>query len=824
MEFDGFVITEVIGSGGFGSVHLANDVQHGRKVAIKVLNDAPDEDATRRFDRERRAMGSLSGHPNIAVVHQSGLTGDGRLYLVMEYLSGGSLAERIPSSGLPVGDVVEVGVALSSALSRAHELGVLHLDLKPENVLFSEFGTAKLVDFGIAAFLNDQQMTTTVRATPAYAAPEVLDGRPPTVATDVYGLAVTLYAMASGRAPYGSPDTGALSVIRSVALDPVPTLTAGEVPPRLASLLEAAMSKEPEGRPTMAEFGRQLSELSTQPIDVASTPMAGIPTVTVAPAGEVAPAGASGPPTLPPVSTGPVSGADDHSAPNRRNLFVALGALAVAALIGIIVLSSGGDNGPSDTTELAQTTAPQTTAVPETTTPGEAEVATPTPAESTIATLDDLATATVQILLFDGDNVVCTGSGAIVDADGTILTNSHVVTLAPPCGHDRIAIAVTGSPDAPAEVRYDASVIIDDPQLDLAVLRVNGPVDPPLATVEIGTATTLRLGDQVRVLGYPAIGGSTVTVTSGTISGFVSPVTAADGGWVKSDAAISGGSSGGLAVDDDGLLIGIPTRVGTGDGPITDCRVLNDTNGDGRTDQRDACVPVGGFINGIRPVDAAIDLIADSIGAAPLDRSVATPLAPSTVIVSDTFWSADVVDFEPVGDAVALPVGAPALCLNWSYENLALSAPFDVVWSVNGAVFADLGSTGTNQGDTSGRFFACARPAQGLTEGIYEMSWLINGELVFTHAFNVGPTQGVTIFVDNLTTSPMCVIQLGPEGASTFGVNRINSPLAGDGAPGGAYPIGVSAGNWRLRVVDCDGLLRYEASLPAFEDVTVEIP
>jgi len=137
VQVDGFEIGASIGAGGFGTVHVADDAKHGRKVAIKILNDAPDADGQRRFDRERRAMGSLSGHPNIGVVHQSGLTDDGRLYLVMEYLSGGSLADRLASGPMSVSEVLAAAMPLTDALQRAHDLGVLHLDLKPENILFS---------------------------------------------------------------------------------------------------------------------------------------------------------------------------------------------------------------------------------------------------------------------------------------------------------------------------------------------------------------------------------------------------------------------------------------------------------------------------------------------------------------------------------------------------------------------------------------------------------------------------------------------------------------------------------------------------------------
>ena len=244
-------------------MYRADDDAHGREVAVKVLARIDDDSARRRFDRERRAMGTLSGHPNIGVVYTSGFTSSNEPYIVMEMIRGGSLADRLERDGpLPQAEVVELGATLAEALQHAHEGGVLHLDLKPENILMSQFGRPKLVDFGIAALVDDESRSATIRATPAFADPMVLEGKPGTERSDVYGLAATLYTLLDGSPPYSEGPAGLYQVMRRVALAPVPTIERNAVHPTLAQLLQRAMGKEPDDRPaSMSDFAHDLRSL-----------------------------------------------------------------------------------------------------------------------------------------------------------------------------------------------------------------------------------------------------------------------------------------------------------------------------------------------------------------------------------------------------------------------------------------------------------------------------------------------------------------------------------------------------------------------------------
>ncbi len=263
---EGYDQLRQIGRGGFATVYRARQTGFDRVVALKVLDlTALDETARSRFERECRAIGALSWHPNIVVVHDSGVTDDGRLFLAMEHLEAGSLADRVRADGpLPWPDVVRAGIEVSGALETAHQAGTLHRDLKPDNLLVGVFGEAKLGDFGIAAVEGGPATATGNSAlTVLYAAPEVLRGGRGTVASDVYSLASTLHTLLAGRAAFAraTDESVAATVLRAVS-EPAPDLRPLGVPDDLAAVIDAAMAKDPADRPgSAAELGRALQRV-----------------------------------------------------------------------------------------------------------------------------------------------------------------------------------------------------------------------------------------------------------------------------------------------------------------------------------------------------------------------------------------------------------------------------------------------------------------------------------------------------------------------------------------------------------------------------------
>jgi serine/threonine-protein kinase PknK len=254
-ELDGFEPIKRVGGGGFGDVWLARQTNVDRHVAVKV-GHAPIQDETirLRFDRECKALGRLSGHPNIIDVYTAGSLDDGRPYLVLEYISGGTLWQRLKRSPLTDDELISIGGQMAGALQVAHSAGVLHRDLKPENILIRSNGDAVLGDFGIAR-LQDGASTTSaaITASVAYAAPEVLSGKRATVASDLYGVGVCLLAAIIRSVPYvEKSDSSIHPIINRVLTDHPPDIRSRGVSEELAAIVDSLLEKDPARRPADA--------------------------------------------------------------------------------------------------------------------------------------------------------------------------------------------------------------------------------------------------------------------------------------------------------------------------------------------------------------------------------------------------------------------------------------------------------------------------------------------------------------------------------------------------------------------------------------------
>ena len=248
-----------IGRGASSTVYRASSNTFARDVAIKVFHGTIDEPQLRRdFRRECGAVGVLADHPHVVSVFDSGFTSDRRPFLVMPYCDGGSFGQRLTALGpRPLEEVLAVGVALADALDAAHRNGILHRDVKPQNVLLTHYGVVALGDFGVA--VRSPAELTSMAATPGYAAPEVIldhtNAGPP---ADIYGLGATLFALITGSAPFVcGPEESELQFLLRVVEEPCPLLPP-HIPEPVAQVVSAMMAKEPTRRPESAAHAREM--------------------------------------------------------------------------------------------------------------------------------------------------------------------------------------------------------------------------------------------------------------------------------------------------------------------------------------------------------------------------------------------------------------------------------------------------------------------------------------------------------------------------------------------------------------------------------------
>ena len=254
-----YQIVNLIGEGGMGEVYLATDTILGRRVALKVLPTfvSKDPERLRRFTQEARAASRLS-HPNVCVVHEIGETDDGRPFIAMEYVEGVTLRQRMREHAMKLGDVLDIAIQIADALTAAHEAGIVHRDIKPENIVLRPEGYVKILDFGLAKLterykgVSHATMSTllfdsspgTVIGTAAYMSPEQARGVGVDERTDVWGLGVVLYEMASGRPPFtGETATDVVVAIVEKEQSPISQFVEG-TPPELERIVKKALRKD----------------------------------------------------------------------------------------------------------------------------------------------------------------------------------------------------------------------------------------------------------------------------------------------------------------------------------------------------------------------------------------------------------------------------------------------------------------------------------------------------------------------------------------------------------------------------------------------------
>lgn len=263
----GLTYLQHLGAGGYADVYLYDQAMPQRRVAVKVLRESGlSSAALAQFRTEANAMATLA-HPNIVPVYAAGTTPDGRPYIVMMFYPRASLGERVKAGRMPVAEVLQIGIKLASAVETAHRAGILHRDIKPANVLTDQYGNPGLGDFGIAAeasAADDDDLGVSVPWSP----PELLYATgAPSVRSDVYSLAATIWHLLVGRSPFEVPggDNSQYELMKRIRDTAPPATGRPDVPTAFDRLLRAGLAKDPAHRPASAlEFARSLQAIEQE--------------------------------------------------------------------------------------------------------------------------------------------------------------------------------------------------------------------------------------------------------------------------------------------------------------------------------------------------------------------------------------------------------------------------------------------------------------------------------------------------------------------------------------------------------------------------------
>ena len=247
----GFSFLEHLGSGGFADVYLYEQDRPRRRVAVKVLlSDLREEASRASFEAEANLMAQLSTHPYIVTIYEADTTAEGRSYLAMEYCSRPSLDARYRQGGLPLAEVLAVGVQVASAVETAHRAGIAHRDIKPANILTTDYNRPALTDFGISGTMDSEEDGDVGMSIP-WSPPEALAGaRVDGIRADVYSLGATLYTLLAGRSPFMRPgrSNAQRDLVARIMSEQLTPTGRSDVPESLELALATAMAKSPESR------------------------------------------------------------------------------------------------------------------------------------------------------------------------------------------------------------------------------------------------------------------------------------------------------------------------------------------------------------------------------------------------------------------------------------------------------------------------------------------------------------------------------------------------------------------------------------------------
>lgn len=265
-QLSGLTYIRPLGEGGFADVYLFQQSTPQREVAVKVLRpEIVDAEVVAMFRREANHMAKLSPHPSILTIYSSGISADGRPFMLMEVCPT-SLGKGFRKQPLPVGDVLNVGIKIASALETAHRELVLHRDIKPSNILKTTFGSYVLSDFGIAASIAQNASQQMFAMSVPWSSPEVVTEQTTgTITSEIWSLGATLYSLLAGHTPFevADPDKNSRDHLKSrINKAQYSPINRADVPPELEHLLARSMTKDPHVRQqSMLEFAQDLQRI-----------------------------------------------------------------------------------------------------------------------------------------------------------------------------------------------------------------------------------------------------------------------------------------------------------------------------------------------------------------------------------------------------------------------------------------------------------------------------------------------------------------------------------------------------------------------------------
>ena len=330
-------LDEILGSGGMAIVYRASDIMLERTVAIKVLRQDFTRDPAFRenFRQEAKAAANLS-HPNIVTVHDFGFDA-GRLFIVMEYVPGTDLKSLLKQSGrLSIEETLDLLIQSCAGVGYAHRAGLVHCDIKPQNMLITPEKRLKVVDFGIAralASIHPEEKTEIVWGSPQYFSPEQAAGAAPSPASDVYSLGVIMYEALTGRLPFTAESSTELARMHREVMPTAPRAINSSISPSLEQIIFKVLAKEPASRyRTADQLGRVLETFRQQKVIQVDQPTGVTP---------IAPAAHHPPPYAQTSQSGPPPRQVEPAKPRLNPLqidwvTIALGLLALIAVGGLI--------------------------------------------------------------------------------------------------------------------------------------------------------------------------------------------------------------------------------------------------------------------------------------------------------------------------------------------------------------------------------------------------------------------------------------------------------------------------------------------------------